>query len=186
VLAARPRRVPRLALGLAGFAARLRAPRARGARVGLPPDSGLRAIDPRPEALSAFFEREPQRPLDMLNLNQHADRAAYARYGRNTITQLLRRRAGPIWMAGGVSVVVGGASHPLAQPWDEILLVRYPSRAAMLDMLRDPEYQRGLPHREQGLARAGLVAARPLPGVPGHSVEGPTRSLAGGRAGETS
>ena len=27
----------------------------------------------------------------------------------------------------------------------------------MLDMLRDPDYQRGLPHREQGVARAGLV-----------------------------
>jgi uncharacterized protein (DUF1330 family) len=186
VLAARPRRLPRLALRVAGLVARLSAARRPERRAPLPPDSGLRAIDPLPEVLAAFLESEAQRPLDVLNLNQHSDRAAYARYGRNTITQLLRRRAGPIWMADALSLVVGAASHPLAQPWDEILLVRYPSRGSMLDMLREPSYQRGLPHREQGLARAGLVAACPLPRAPGHSVEGPARSIPGGRAGETS
>jgi uncharacterized protein (DUF1330 family) len=66
-------------------------------------------------------------------------------------------------------VVVGDAAQPLAQPWDEILLVRYPSRGTMLDMLRDPAYQRGLPHREAGLLRAGLVAACPLLRAPGHT-----------------
>jgi uncharacterized protein (DUF1330 family) len=193
VLAARPRRMPRLALRVMGLVARLSAARRPPQRVSLPPDSGLRAIDPPPEAFGAFLESEPQRPLDMLNLNQHSDRRAYARYGKNTITQLLRRRAGPIWLAEALSVVVGAsqllavgaASHPLAQPWDEILLVRYPSRGAMLNMLRDPAYQLGLPHREQGLARAALVAACPLPRASGHSVEGPARSLAGGHAGET-
>ena len=186
VLAARPRRMPRLALRVAGIAARLRAGGRPGPRGALPPDSGLRAIDPRPADFAVFLESQAQRPLDVLNLNQHEDRAAYARYGQSTITQLLRRKAGPIWMADAASVVVGAPSHPLDQPWDEILLVRYPSRGAMLDMLRDPEYQRGLPHREQGLARAALIAACPLLLVPGHSLAGPARPLAGGHAGETS
>jgi uncharacterized protein (DUF1330 family) len=169
VLAAQPRGLPGLALRLAGLVARLRAGRGpRGPRA-LPKDSGLRAIDPRPEDFHAFLSTEPERPLDVLNLNEHRDRAAYGRYGRNTITQLLRRRAGPIWMAGRATVVAGAAEEPFAQAWDEILLVRYPSRGTMLDMLMDPEYQRGLPHREAGLARAGLVAACPLPRAPGHS-----------------
>ncbi len=158
VLAARPRRLPGLALRAAGLWLRLR----HGSRAkqpgALPADSGNRAIDPPPAELGAFLAKEPERPLFMLNLNQHSDRAAYGRYGKNTLPQLLRRGAGPIFVADALPVVVGDASHPLHQPWHEILLVHYPMRAAMLDMLRDPDYQRGLPHREQGLARAGLVA----------------------------
>jgi hypothetical protein len=186
VLAARPRRTPRLALLVAGFVARLRAARRPAERGALPPDSGVRAIDPQPEAFADFLARQAERPLDVLNLNQHSDRAAYGRYGRNTITQLLRRRAGPIWLADAPSVVVGAAGHAFQQPWGELLLVRYPSRGSMLDMLRDPEYQRGLPHRVKGLARAGLVAACPLPRASGHSREGRARSQTGVPVGETS
>ena len=194
VLAARPRRLPGLALRAAGLWLRLR----HGSRAkqpgGLPADSGIRAIDPPPAEIGAFLTKEPDRELYMLNLNQHSDRREYAAYGRNTLPQLLRRSAGPVFMADALPAVVGAASHPLSQRWDEVLLVRYPSRAAMLDMLRDPEYQRGLPHRERGLARAGLIAtcppgliaACPLLGSSGHSRDGLARSLAGDPAGETS
>jgi uncharacterized protein (DUF1330 family) len=158
VLAARPRRLPGLVLRAAGLWLRLR----HGSRAkqpgALPADTGNRAIDPPPAELGAFLAKEPERPFFVLNLNQHSDRAAYGRYGKNTLPQLLRRGAGPIFAADALPVVVGDASHPLHQPWHEILLVHYPTRAAMLDMVRDPDYQRGLPHREQGLARAGLVA----------------------------
>ena len=186
VLAARPRRLPGLALRAAGLWLRLR----HGSRAkqpgGLPPDSGNRAIDPAPQEFGTFLAKEPDRPLHVLNLNRHSDRREYARYGRNTLPQLLRRSAGPVFAADALPAVVGEASHPLCQPWDEVLLVRYPSRAAMLDMLRDPEYQRGLPHRERGLARAGLIATCPLLRPSGHSRSGPARSLAGDPAGETS
>jgi uncharacterized protein (DUF1330 family) len=182
VLAARPRALPRLWLGAAKTWLRLRHGR-RAKRPGpLPPDSGHRAIEPAPEEFGAFLAKEPERPLLVLNLNRHRDRAEYAAYGRNTLPHLLRRGDGPIFAAGAGPPVVGPESHPLAGPWDEILLVRYESRGAMLDMLRDPEYQRGLPHRERGLAQAGLVAACPLPGGRGHSGMGV--SLTSGPAGE--
>jgi uncharacterized protein (DUF1330 family) len=184
VLAARPRALPRLRLGATKAWLRLRHGR-RAKRLGaLPPDTGNRAIDPPPDELAAFLAKEPERPLLVLNLNRHRDRAAYARYGRNTLPHLLRRGDGPVFVAAAGPAVVGPEAHPLAGPWDEILLVRYESRDAMRDMLRDPEYQRGLPHRERGLLRAGLVAACPLPGAPGHSGKGAARSLAGGPAGE--
>jgi hypothetical protein len=186
VLAARPRRLPGLALRAAGLWLRLRHG-SRAKEPGAPPaDSGLRAIDPPPAELAAFLTKEPDRELYMLNLNQHSDRREYAKYGRNTLPQLLRRSAGPVFMADALPAVVGAPSHPLYQPWDEVLLVRYSSRAAMFDMLRDPEYQRGLPHRERGLARAGLIAMCPLLGSSGHSRDGLARSLAGDPAGETS
>jgi uncharacterized protein (DUF1330 family) len=186
VLAARPRRLPGLALRAAGLWLRLRHGSRAKAPGPLPPDSGIRAIDPPTQEFGAFLAKEPERVLYVLNLNQHSDRREYAQYGRNTLPQLLRRSAGPVFAADALPAVVGAASHPLAQPWDEVLLVRYPSRAAMLDMLRDPEYQRGLPHRERGLARAGLIATCPLLAAPGHSRGGSARSLAGGAAGEAS
>jgi uncharacterized protein (DUF1330 family) len=186
VLAARPRRLPGLARRAAGLWLRLR----HGSRAkqpgGLPADSGNRAIDPPPAEFGAFLAKEPERPLSALNLNQHRDRREYGRYGRNTLPQLLRRGAAPVFVADALPGGVGDTSHPLAAPWDEALLVHYPSRGAMLDMLRDPEYQRGLPHRERGLVRAGLIATCPLPPSPGHSRGGPARSLAGGPAGEAS
>jgi uncharacterized protein (DUF1330 family) len=185
VLAARPRRLPRLALRAAGLWLRLRRGAHARAPGPLPADSGNRAIDPPPAEFGAFLAKEPERPLFVLNLNQHSDRAAYARYGRNTLPELLRRKAGPVFAADALPAVVGETSHPLHQPWDEVLLVRYPNRAAMLDMLRDPDYQRGLPHREQGLAQAGLVATCPLPSATGHSTGG-TTPREGGPAGEAS
>jgi uncharacterized protein (DUF1330 family) len=186
VLAARPRALPRLWLVAAKAWLRLRHGRRAKQPGGLPPDSGHRAIDPAPEEVGAFLAKEPDRPLLVLNLNRHRDRAEYARYGRNTLPHLLRRGDGPVFVAGAGPTVVGAESHPLAGPWDEILLVRYESRGAMLDMLRDPEYQRGLPYRERGLVRAGLVAACPLPPPAGHSGRGASRFLAGSPAGETS
>lgn len=185
VLAARPRRLPGLALRAAGLWLRLRRGRGAGRPGALPPGSGNRAIDPPPAELGAFLAKEPERPLFVLNLNQHRDRAAYARYGRSTLPQLLRRGAGPVFAADALGTVAGAPADPLEQPWSEVLLVRYPSRGAMLDMLADPEYQRGLPHREAGLARASLIASCPLLGGSGHSRGGPDRTLGDGPAGET-
>jgi len=175
VPAARPRRLPRAALLAAGLRARLRRrpatsapdPRAFGRRIP--------AIDPAPEALLGFLASDAERPLHMLNLNRHRDAAAYARYGRNTLPHLLRRGARPYWVADALGVVIGDATHPLQEAWDEILLVHYPRRRAMLEMLSDPGYQAGLPHREAGLVRAALVATCASPGF------GPRRRLGGGR-----
>jgi hypothetical protein len=36
--------------------------------------------------------------------------------------------------------------------------VRYPSRAAFLDMIADPEYLAATPHRDAGLERTALLA----------------------------
>lgn len=157
VLATRPRRIPGLSMRAAGLWLRLTVRRARADRAPFL-DSGNRAIDPEPAALESFFAKQPERPLFVLNLNLHRDRAAYARYGRSTLPELLRRRAGPVFWGEGSSVVVGAAAHSLAVAWSEILLVRYPTRAAMGDMLQEPAYQRGLPQRELGLSRACLVA----------------------------
>jgi hypothetical protein len=177
VLAVRQTAIPRLALGLAGLAARVLgrgASQPEGALARSPePD-----ISPSPERLRSFLGLDPERPLFMLNLNAHRVRAAYpaafagdrdvsgaaayARYGRNTLPYLARRGAGPVFVGQPLGAVAGDAAHPLARAWDELLLVRYPRRAQMLEMIRAAGYQAGLVHRSAGLERAALIATTPV------------------------
>ena len=44
---------------------------------------------------------------------------------------------------------------------DELLLVRYPSKAAFLSMLADPEYRAATEHRTAALADSRLIATTP-------------------------
>jgi uncharacterized protein (DUF1330 family) len=178
VLAVRPRPIPRLPLAFARLATRVLG---RGASQPKRPLSEAPAEDPAiapdPRAIEAYLSAAPAEPLCMLNLNRHRARAkysaaiaedpdvsgaeAYARYGRSTLPHLLRRGGGPVFIAAPIGLVVGEASHPLAAQWDELLLVRYPRRERMLDMLTSTTYQAGLVHRGAGLERAALIATAP-------------------------
>jgi hypothetical protein len=178
VLVVRPRGVPRLALAFARLAARLTGRGAGGQTrpiAELPLESG--AIAPPPRELEAFLNAAPARPLYMLNLNRHRERARYAaremsregesgaaayrRYGANTLPFVLRRGRGPVFVGEPIGVAVGDTAQPLAAPWDELLLVHYRERAGMLDMLSAVAYQAGICHREAGLERAALIATSP-------------------------
>jgi hypothetical protein len=178
VLVVRPRAIPGLALALARLAARL-----LGRGLGTPKrpvtDAALEnpAIAPDARAFEAFLSAAPERSLVMLNLNRHRNRAryasaaagegelsgaaAYGRYGRNTLPFVLRRGRGPIFAGRPIGIAVGDPAHPLAAPWDELLLVHYRQRGGMLDMLSAAAYQAGIPHREAGLERAALIATCP-------------------------
>jgi hypothetical protein len=178
-LVVRPRALPGFAIAAARLGAKLLG---RGAgepkRVLAESAGGDRAISPEPRVLEAFLREAPERPLLMLNLNRHRERAryaagetpasrdasgaaAYARYGRNTLPFVLRRGRGPIFAGEPIGIAVGDPGHPLAGPWDELLLVHYRQRSGMHDMLTAAAYQAGLPHREAGLERAALIATSP-------------------------
>lgn len=60
------------------------------------------------------------------------------------------------------------SDDPAAGHWDRVALVYYPSRAAFLDMMADPDYQAGLPYRAAGLKRTVLYAftQAKFPGAP--------------------
>ena len=103
-------------------------------------------------------------PVVMLNLLEFVagGELFYGAYGRTALPQILKR--GGRILYSGVSVF----DDPKAGHWDRLILVEYPSRAAFLDMMADPEYQRGLPHREAALKRTELYAFQPSnePGAP--------------------
>ena len=93
-------------------------------------------------------------PVVMLNLLEFPGDggASYARYGPFVLPQLQKRGA-KILYNGTALFDDANAGH-----WDRVALVYYPSRAAFLDMMADPDYQAGLPHRTAGLKRTVLYA----------------------------
>ena len=62
-----------------------------------------------------------------------------------------------IWAGDGEAVAYGDAA---ADRWDYVVLVRYPSRAAFLDMLASPEYAAANVHREAAVEKHVIVASR--------------------------
>jgi uncharacterized protein (DUF1330 family) len=109
---------------------------------------------PDETTLEALAELPDDEPVVMLNLLEYADDQgeAYASYGRVAWEQIKKR---------GGSILYDGApvlADPAAGKWDRVIFVQYPTRAAFIDMMRDPDYRKGLPHRRAGLKRAVLYA----------------------------
>ena len=131
------------------------------------------SINPAREDLLAFAERMPSdTPILMLNLlrfnsqaaygadSPHAPcsgREAYARYSRTALSKV-KGVGGEVQVMADVHLAL---IAPKEEQWDLLLLVRYPSSAAFLNMLSDPEYQAATVHRSAALADSRLIATTP-------------------------
>lgn len=125
------------------------------------------AIDPTGRDMKAFLAEAPDEPVTMLNLLRFVDGGA-ARYAEYLAH--FRRAAAPF---GAEVVYYGHGRAPVVaepgQAWDAVLLVRYPSRKAFSDMVRDPAYQAGTHLRSEALVEAVLQ-----PTVDATAVGGPS------------
>ncbi len=118
------------------------------------------AVDPTGETIKAFVEEDDGGPVVMLNLLRYAEddgRASYAQYAA---------RVGPFLEGVGATVLYAGdCSTTLVAPdehrWDAMLVVRYPSRGAFLEMVGDPAYQEITGLRTAALEEAVLQATIP-------------------------
>ena len=95
-------------------------------------------------------------PVVMVNMLRLRDRAAYKRYSELTMPLIKARDGTVLWAGNGEAVAFG---DPQADHWDYVVLVRYPSRAAFLDMMRSPEYAAANLHREQAVAKHVILAS---------------------------
>jgi len=103
-------------------------------------------------------------PVTMLNLMRFRERAldgngsgwdAYLRYSALTI-KLIKGHGGTIIWTGNAEAVALGV--PDQHRWDYVALVRYPSRAAFLDMMTSTEYAAANVERENGCADHAIIA----------------------------
>ena len=122
-------------------------------------------IDPTGSDLKRYLAEDPGGPVVMLNLLRYrpdGGREQYAEY-----VEHFRRTAQPF---GAEVLYVGAGSTALVaesgQAWDAVLLVRYPSRQAFSDMVRDPAYTAGTHVRTGALVEAVLQATIPWEGTP--------------------
>ena len=95
-------------------------------------------------------------PVIMVNMLKLRDRAAYKRYSELTMPLIKARGGTVLWAGDGDAVAFG---DPKADHWDYVVLVRYPSRQAFLDMTRSPEYAAANLHREQAVIQHVIVAS---------------------------
>ena len=94
-------------------------------------------------------------PVVMVNLLRLRHRAAYKRYSELAMPLIKARGGTVLWAGDGEAVAFGDAQ---ADRWDYVVLVRYPSRAAFLDMARSPEYATANAHREQAVTKHVILA----------------------------
>ena len=135
---------------------------------------GFGGINPDEQQLRALLASEEAGPLQFVNLLSYYAQArypeghelagaggtgaeAYGRYGAVALDHVVRR-GGTLTLYNEVLQVLIGQSGP----WDQIAVMQYPEIDAFVDMIRDPDYQAALVHREAGLAATAILISRPL------------------------
>jgi len=106
-----------------------------------------------------------QGPVVMVNLVRFRKRSAdgngtgwdaYVRYSTATMP-LIKDRGGTVLWAGNAEGLAFG--NGAGNRWDYVVLVRYPSRAAFLDMMTSPEYAKTNVDRENAVDDHVILAA---------------------------
>ncbi len=137
-------------------------------------DHGLGGINPDEGQLRALLASDAGGPLQFVNLLSYRPRAqypeghelaaaglsgaeAYGRYGAVALDHVARR-GGLLTLYNDVLQVLIGETRP----WDQIAVMQYPDTNAFVDMIRDPDYQAALVHRDAGLAETAILVTRPL------------------------
>lgn len=130
-------------------------------------------VAPTRDQLDAFAARGPDGPVRMLNLLRFHAQAryasdsghtpcsgaeAYARYGEQML-QVLKSVGGKVDVLGECHAPVIGEER---DAFDHMVIVYYPSRQALLDMLASDEYKQVAVHRTAAVEHSLLI---PMTGV---------------------
>lgn len=137
-------------------------------------------IDPSRESLEAIRHLPPGEPIHMLNLlrfsdvarypseHEHADkgwsgRRAYQEYARASGPVFARLGGVIVWQGSFPSMVIGAQE----ERWDQAFVAQYPSGAAFLAMLADPDYRIAVINRAAALSDSRLIRCTPGEAVTG-------------------
>ncbi len=135
---------------------------------------GFGGINPDEDQMRGLLESDGDGPLQFVNLLSYREVAsypdghelsgaglsgaeAYGRYGAIALEHVLRRGGSLVLFNDVLHVLIGPSA-----PWDQIAIMEYPGKDAFIDMIRDPDYQAGLLHRDAGLAETTILVSRSL------------------------
>ncbi|MBO6901999.1 MAG: DUF1330 domain-containing protein [Rhizobiaceae bacterium] len=126
-------------------------------------------VDPTREMFGRFRGLPDEGPVHMLNLVRLRDQAeyedgtaatgaeAYAAYGRES-GPVFRRVGGRIAWSGDFRLMLIGPEEEL---WDICFIAEYPSAAAFVEMVKDPDYQMAVRHRQAAVLDSRLIRLAP-------------------------
>ena len=117
------------------------------------------AIDPTGQQIKALVTSDLSGPIVMLNLLRFKPDGGQASYDAYLAAAdpFLAQVGGEVLFRGDARQVVIGEDGE----WDRVLVVRYPSKEAFLEMLRIPEYHEATALRTNALLDSRLIACSP-------------------------
>jgi len=105
--------------------------------------------------LAQIPDDQPVVMVNLLRFNRPDGVERYGRYARDVQPHLERVGGTPIYAGTADAMVIGEGLKPW---WDAIIVVRYPTRQAFLDMVSGEGYAEVHEHRAAALERAELIA----------------------------
>lgn len=134
----------------------------------------LEKTEPTNSQLEEIAEADQESPFDMINFLKYRPVAIYdsvtdnaiGRCGREAYQEYGTAVFPKIIGLGGSLVYKGACDHLFvgdeSQDYDELIIVRYPSRRAYLEMINSAEYQEAIKHRKAGLKYRVLHESTPI------------------------
>ncbi len=126
-------------------------------------EPAVTAVEPTGAQLATLASSTDEGPVVMLNLLRYRDladddtgrtgRQAYADYSAVAVRLVLEHGGGFEFMGTASPSLIA----PAGEQWDDVVLVRYPNRAAFLAMVSCEEYQANMHHRTVALADSRLI-----------------------------
>ena len=113
------------------------------------------------DAVQQMVDQDPDSPVVMLNLlrfRPDGGELSYRAYLKNNAAVWARYGVEPLYAGTGGAPLI---AEP-GQDWDVVAVVRYPSRRAFQDMVRDPEYLTNEHHRTDALIESVLQPTTPV------------------------
>lgn len=126
-------------------------------------------VDPDQERFAGFKALPRDGVIHMLNLVKLNEVAtyedgtttsgaeAYAAYGRESLP-IFEGLGGHIVWSGTFDFTLIG---PQDEDWDICFIAEYPSAEAFIGMIRNPDYQKAVKHRQAAVKTSRLIRTRP-------------------------
>ena len=111
-------------------------------------------VHPTKEQMQAFTELQHEGPIFMLNLlkfKPDGGRESYLEYGQKFSQMMMPKGVEVIYQGAAILTVIG------EEDWDQVLIVKYPTKDAFIEMTMNPEYQEISKHRTAGIEDSRLV-----------------------------
>ena len=126
-------------------------------------------IDPSREQFCAMMKLPDDGPIHMLNMLRFRSKAAYEDGREATGAQAYEtygKESGPIFKRVGGKIAYAWSPKltligPEREKWDMIFIAEYPNAAAFGEMVKDPEYQKAVIHRQAAVADSRLIRLKP-------------------------